>query len=447
MRLFPWLLGSIVTLSLGSYLTWSLLRPTPDLFLPGPTTDGHHQIEDACQSCHTPLGGVEQEACLRCHGQELIEAHDSHPPSKFTDPRNAERVAQLDAARCITCHVEHRPDMTRPMAVTLPDDFCWKCHATVAEERPSHRGMAFSTCAEGGCHNFHDNRALYEDFLLREAQGPDTRADGRVLARVFAPPSAAQGAPAGDAALEAPANLRDPAVERAFLASQHAAAGLGCKSCHDPEQRAADLSAGWLPRPPRAVCADCHPGPDTGFVAGKHGMRLSVELSPMRPGWARLPMLATAKDRELGCSSCHDAHRVDTVLAAVSACEGCHADGHTQAYRTSEHFRLWQAGTTQPDRVGPQGASCATCHLPRRELEAKVQVEHNQNANLRPNEKMVREVCLACHGLQFSLDALADAELVARNFDRPPKRQVTSIRMALSRRKRPGNEEQQPRRN
>ena len=36
-----------------------------------------------------------------------------------------------------------------------------------------------------------------------------------------------------------------------------------------------------------------------------------------------------------------------------------------------------------------------------------------------------------CHGLQFSLDALADGKLVARNFKGVPAKQIESIRMAL----------------
>ena len=43
-------------------------------------------------------------------------------------------------------------------------------------------------------------------------------------------------------------------------------------------------------------------------------------------------------------------------------------------------------------------------------------VQHNQNANLRPNEKMIRQVCLTCHSLALSIDALADSELIRRNF-------------------------------
>ena len=60
-------------------------------------------------------------------------------------------------------------------------------------------------------------------------------------------------------------------------------------------------------------------------------------------------------------------------------------------------------------------------------------VQHNQNANLRPNEKMIRQVCLTCHSLALSIDALADSELIRRNFCGRPSRHVRSIDMALSR--------------
>ena len=58
-------------------------------------------------------------------------------------------------------------------------------------------------------------------------------------------------------------------------------------------------------------------------------------------------------------------------------------------------------------------------------------VQHNQNDTLRPNEKMIRPVCLSCHGLAFAIDALADPALVARNFAGRPLGHVESIDMAL----------------
>ena len=59
-----------------------------------------------------------------------------------------------------------------------------------------------------------------------------------------------------------------------------------------------------------------------------------------------------------------------------------------------------------------------------------VHTQHNQNDNLRPNEKMLRSVCMSCHGLGFSIDALADKDLVQRNFIGKPAIHIESIDMA-----------------
>ena len=60
--------------------------------------------------------------------------------------------------------------------------------------------------------------------------------------------------------------------------------------------------------------------------------------------------------------------------------------------------------------------------------------------NLRPNEKMLRTVCMDCHGLGFSIDALADEKLINNNFNGMPSVHVESIDLVkrrLEKRKRP----------
>jgi predicted CXXCH cytochrome family protein len=76
--------------------------------------------------------------------------------------------------RCITCHREHKPEITHAMDVTLPDDFCLYCHEDIGKEQASHKPFNFQSCATSGCHNYHDNTALYEDFLSSTAmsRGP-----------------------------------------------------------------------------------------------------------------------------------------------------------------------------------------------------------------------------------------------------------------------------------
>jgi formate-dependent nitrite reductase cytochrome c552 subunit len=95
---------------------------------------------------------------------------------------------------------------------------------------------------------------------------------------------------------------------------------------------------------------------------------------------------------------------------------------------------LWEAEAVGGGTPG-SGVSCATCHLPREIHRVSgqdiVRVQHNQNDNLRPNEKMIRSVCMNCHGLRFSIDALADAALVESNFNGTPSRHIPSIDMAV----------------
>ena len=44
---------------------------------------------------------------------------------------------------------------------------------------------------------------------------------------------------------------------------------------------------------------------------------------------------------------------------------------------------------------------------------------------------MFRPVCMCCHGLAFSIDALADAALALNNYRGRPKTHIRSIDMAL----------------
>jgi hypothetical protein len=344
-----------------------LLAPARAMLLPGRTTHGHHQIELACESCHaTPFAGRDglQAACEGCHAAELKAVRDTHPLSKFTDPRNADRLEKLDATRCVTCHVEHRPAITLAMGVTQPADFCFHCHAGIAKDRPSHAGVAFDTCNSAGCHKYHDNSALYEDFLAKHLADPPLLSAPRLRLREM--------------------------------------------------QKTQDMKEahGKLGKTDEAACRECHAQEVRGFLAGKHGMRRAAQLSPMMPAKARRPMRREAAHEQLGCASCHAPPEFDTRKAAVEACLSCHDDSHSLAYEGSAHHALWRrelAGELPPG----SGVSCASCHMPRIEFRdedlsvRRTLVQHNQSETLAPREKMLRPVCLSCHGLGFSLDVLA----------------------------------------
>jgi hypothetical protein len=448
--LFPWLAWFGISLALFAYLTQPLLDDGADkgVFAPGEMSHGHHQIEMACTACHTePFGGKEvlQDACMNCHGAELKQAKDAHPRSKFTNPRNADRVKQLDARYCITCHVEHQPGQTGKMAVTLPQDFCFKCHADISDERPSHRGLEFTSCATGGCHNFHDNRGLYEDFLAKHLHEPDVLPEQgslpRNLTEYMRLVKAYPLTPLQSKDKNAPLSLNvDARITEDWLSTAHAGAGVNCTDCHvNAESKPGDaqaIAAAWQDKPDHKVCMSCHEVEGEGFLLGKHGMRLAHDLSPLTPAMARQPMRQESRDKAVSCVSCHRAHRFDTQQAAVESCLTCHNDQHSLTYKGSPHFSLWHKEVTGQAKAG-SGVSCATCHLPRQLHQqdgfARVTVQHNQNDNLRPNEKMLRSVCMNCHGLGFSIDALADTELVNRNFDRRPGKHIESLDWAEKR--------------
>ncbi|MEW6158470.1 MAG: cytochrome c3 family protein [Verrucomicrobiota bacterium] len=415
--------------------------PDRRMFLPGATSHGHYQIELDCQACHTPWMGVNERACLDCHEAELKSANDSHPQSKFTDPRNADRLKLVAADQCVTCHREHQAQQTKAMGVTMPEDYCFHCHPQTRRERSSHAQFEFASCATAGCHNYHDNTALYENFLRKYAAEPDLKTPAQVAHRDSLEPlrhseRISGRAPLSSDAHDAPASVKfEPRVLRDWAGTAHARAGVNCTDCH----RIAEEPGGakrWVDALDHRACAPCHAEEVDGFLASKHGMRLARALGPMRPDLARLPMKPASAHRELSCSSCHSAHTFNTRAAAVDSCLSCHNDEHSLSFQNSSHFRLWKeemAGRTAPGT----GVSCATCHLPREIHSAggqsRVRVQHNQNMNLRPNEKMIRSVCLQCHGLRFTLDALADRDLIRSNFIGRPSFHVESIDLAVRR--------------
>lgn len=461
--LMLWLLWIMLSGLAGAFVLATIVYGGHRSFLLiGKTTAGHHQIELACDSCHTSVfGGQEilQNACVNCHGAALKAENNSHPLSKFTDPRNADRIVGLDARYCVTCHQEHRPGITRAMGVTLPDDYCFHCHQDIAKDRPSHTGFAFNTCGNAGCHNFHDNRALYSDFLLQHAGEPNQLAVQKIALIDFLKGKGepGQGEPikvppkvltAADA--DAPAEHRgDPNVIAEWAADKHASANVNCSGCHTRKTE----PAVWIAAPGIETCKSCHGNQARTLTEGKHGMRLrdglfasnegplglfkAQKLTPMTPALARLPMKAEAAHTELTCNTCHSAHEFNVMKAQVTACAGCHDDAHTRAYFKSPHYELFKK---EAAGLAPRGSgvSCATCHMPvvetRDEYGTKsIFVTHNQNDNLRPNEKMTRGVCANCHGLQFTLDALADRTSIDSNFSTSPGVHIESIEWAKKR--------------
>ncbi len=446
-----WIVWGFLSLSGIAYFSYAMfVSEDKSQYLIGETSYGHFQIEMACEACHSDaFGGMEaiQEACVGCHEDELKEAHDSHPKKKFTDPREAFRLEIVDARYCVRCHTEHKKEQTHPMGVTLPEDYCYHCHKEIGDERDSHKDLPFDSCASAGCHNFHDNRALYEDFLLKNAGQPWLSEVAKIALS-----NNTEALKSDPLTLSTSHYQNNIALHTEMAAewhgSSHAQSGVDCGGCHEDDAGDAkdnkDKKGTWIEKPGLAQCESCHANEVKGFTSGKHGMRLArnneevakKKMKAIKPGESSLSFHTDVELVEHGCNTCHGAHDFDRVKAASENCLGCHSDDHSLAYETSPHGHLWQQ-VLDGERPMEEGVSCASCHMPRVVIEAfgqeKIVVEHNQNANLRPNEKMIRPVCMNCHGLEFSIDALADEELIRNNFNGKPSKHIESVDWAKKR--------------
>lgn len=397
-----WALGTALAAAIlafgidfGAHPASSATAKIRGLFSPAAVLPGHASIRRQCGSCHddgtapVPLEAM-QEKCIACHGRnDDNRAENTHPRSKFEDPSNIGLLKKIDAAHCVTCHGEHRPAAANHVGLTIPRDFCVACHREVAKDAPSHRDMDFATCTNTGCHSFHDNRGTYRKLLRRNiGKGEPDPSAAAVPAREF-------GARAG---------------EFGVTENPHGTGQVGeCKTCHAVESAA--------------------------FGKGRHGAPAAVGLGPIGPAESPLPFTREARAKTLGCTTCHDGDKPDLRKAAVEACVSCHADRHTRSYAGTGHERAWRREVSGEGPPG-SGVSCATCHMPRHATDTeggkRVVVNHENSMNLRPAIKQAR-VCISCHSLQFSHDALADDGLAQRNFDQPPRAHVKSIEMEAER--------------
>ena len=207
--------------------------------------------------------------------------------------------------------------------------------------------------------------------------------------------------------------------------SAHALNDVNCSSCHQDAE-----TKDFVAQPTYTSCQSCHEQSVDTFLLGKHGIRLLEGDSPLIPAMARLPMQADAKNLQMTCNTCHDVHSVNTVQAAVDSCLTCHSDTHSLNYENSRHAQLFEADRNLP-RPSSRAVSCATCHLPRHQQgtgdNAITLVNHNNTYTLLPRDRMVQEVCMNCHGVEYSYNSIFDDALVETNFDHPPTQSMETF--------------------
>ena len=212
-------------------------------------------------------------------------------------------------------------------------------------------------------------------------------------------------------------------IEQQWQTSAHALADVNCSSCHQNES-----TKKFVAKPTEESCRSCHEASVDTFLLGKHGIRTLEGMSPLTPAMAHLPMKQDALDKQMNCNTCHNVHTVNTYQASVDSCLTCHSDNHSLNFRNSPHGKIIQKVGTLP-RPNADLVTCATCHLPREVAGDKVLVNHNNTYTLKPRDRMVKEVCMNCHGVEHAYNSIFDDELVEANFARPPNQKLPTFQL------------------
>ncbi len=183
-----------------------------------------------------------------------------------------------------------------------------------------------------------------------------------------------------------------PGIVADWRLSRHAAADVGCGTCHGTAHATAeDAAKAELPTP--ETCAPCHPERVDQFKKGKHAAAWgamnampTIHWQPMAMtegmkgcgGCHKIGLKAPEEAKKLAeegrgfgvasCDACHTRHTFAVAEArAPQACESCHMGfDHPQweMYSASKHGvrnELKQAGVLGASAAAP---TCQTCHMP-----------------------------------------------------------------------------------
>ncbi|MEC4983058.1 MAG: cytochrome c3 family protein [Oscillatoria sp. PMC 1068.18] len=213
-------------------------------------------------------------------------------------------------------------------------------------------------------------------------------------------------------------------INQLWQDSAHALAEVNCSSCHLDEE-----TKELLVKPSYESCQSCHEAQVETFLLGKHGIRIAEGLDPLTPAIAHLPMKDSALDKQMTCNTCHNVHSVNTIQASVDACLTCHNDNHSLNYERSQHAKLFFAVEDTLTRPNSESVTCATCHLPRQEFGSKIHVNHNNTYTLLPRDRLVKEVCMNCHGMEYSYNSIFDEELIEGNFHHQPTKDLETLEL------------------
>ena len=139
--------------------------------MPGPLSGKHAFLSDRCESCHTPIKGVDAAACISCHA-----------PSAGDLGKQSTAFHATAGGQCSGCHLEHRGDLrpirmdhasllqvamssssTRSFDRTIADQLAADLREFLGLPRSSRREAMGLDCAS--CHS---NREPHRELFGRE---------------------------------------------------------------------------------------------------------------------------------------------------------------------------------------------------------------------------------------------------------------------------------------
>lgn len=124
---------------------------------PGALSTRHAFLSDKCESCHTPLRGVEASSCISCHATNAVTlARES-------------TAFHATVQSCTACHVEHQGGV-RP---TRMDHEALIAIGRLSRGQPPSRAVSHPQPGSNGldslnCVSCHSNRSPHRDLFGRE---------------------------------------------------------------------------------------------------------------------------------------------------------------------------------------------------------------------------------------------------------------------------------------
>ena len=360
---------------------------------PGPLMLAHQPIEQRCAACHeTAFVHVRDGACLECH-----RTAGRHVAAR---PRN---IADVDEARCATCHREHKG----AKAVFRDDDaFCVACHANLRAHEPmtgAEDASDFATAHPAFRVTLHE-----AGTTVRVRQQPGTPMQHRTNLlfphQVHLDAKGVRSPTRGRVRLDC-ANCHHPdAARRGFEAVSMA---RDCQECHRLQFEPA-VTAREVPHGKPA---------DAAMVIEEFYANLALKGTPDSfrkafgvPGEGLLRRVGEASDaqredalRMAGAK----AKKVTRELFEVRVCKTCHLVSHdasTDAWKVApvDAVLHWMPHA-QFDHHAHASSKCADCHDVARSKDARdvampaIATCRQCHAGARPQARKIASNCLLCH--------------------------------------------------